>query len=292
MFGYFRFLSQYSDYKSQSVYKNYYCGLCFALEQHYGQLSRMLLSYDVTVLALALHAHGEPECERLKCYGCKDCKKTLFQDETWKKLAAVNILLAAEKLRDDKEDEGSFKAKLGLWCFGSVVKKAKADYPALDEVIHKGYRKIQALERENKSVLEIGHSFGELMSGIVTTGFDAPAVMVSYVYEIARWLYFIDALDDYDEDLEKGRFNPIARKELPFKDYVNTQSKELRSLIRNLWEKHGELLRDMNDGSIENDILRSILTNSIPAVTSLVLNGREIPTLLHFKSGTVWREKA
>lgn len=291
MFGYFRFLSQYSDYRSQGVYKNYYCGLCIALELHYGQLSRMLLSYDVTVLALALHAHKTPECERLKCLGCKDCKKELFRDETWKKLAAVNILLAAEKLRDDKEDEASWKAKAGLWFFGSVIGKAKSDYPDLDRVIHEGYRKIQGLEKENKSVLEIADSFGQLMSGIVTTGFDAPTVMVSYVYEIARWLYFVDALDDYDEDLEKGRFNPIAKKDLPFRDYVNTHTRELRGLIRNLWEKHGELLKALEDGSIENDILKGILTNSIPAVTSMVLNGRQIPTLLHFKSGTVWREK-
>lgn len=262
------------------------------MELHYGQMSRMLLSYDVTVLALALHAHKTPECQRLKCYGCKDCKKELFQEETWKKLAAINILLAAEKLRDDKEDEGSWKAKMGLWFFGSVVRKAKKDYPELDKVIHEGYRKIQALERENKSVIDIGHSFGQLMSGIVTTGFDAPGEMVSYVYEIARWLYFIDALDDYDEDLEKGRFNPIAQKGIPFRDYVISYAVELRGLIRSLWEKHGELQKALDDGSIENDILRSILTNSIPAVTSMVLNGREIPTLLHFKSGTVWREKA
>ena len=87
MFGYFRFLNQYSDYRTQAVYKNYYCGLCFALDMHYGALSRMLLSYDVTILAIALHAHPEPCCAKLPCIGCKACKQGYFHDEQWKKIA-------------------------------------------------------------------------------------------------------------------------------------------------------------------------------------------------------------
>ena len=291
MFGYFRFLNQYSDYTAQAVYKNYYCGLCFALDMHYGPLSRMLLSYDVTVLALVLHAHPAPKCDRLKCMGCKDCKKDYFSGETWKKIAAVNILLAAEKMSDDIADEASLKAKAGAFFFKKVIRKAKSDYPQLQQVIRSGYGKIVAAEKENRSVLQIGDLFADMMAGILKEGFQAPAVAEDYIRQISRWLYFIDALDDYDADLKKHRFNPIAIEGVPYGTYLNLHYPEIAGYLDSLYSRYDGLCRELADGSYENEILISILKNSIPAVTALVMHQRSLPELLHCRSGSQWRAK-
>lgn len=290
MFGYFRFLNQYSDYQIQKVYKNYYCGLCFALDMHYGALSRMLLSYDVTILAIALHAHPAPCCDKLGCLGCKECKKTYFSSEVWKKIAAVNILLAAEKMSDDIADERSFKATVGAFFYKNVIRRATADYPQIHRAIHEGYRAIQAAEQENGDVLQIGDRFADMMVGILDAGFHASDTVKEYVRQIARWLYFIDALDDYDEDLQKHRFNPIARPELPFREYVVTCYPQLRQYLLSLYEKYDELCEKLS-GDPENEILVSILKNSIPAVTSTVLHRQPLPELLHCHSGNEWRAK-
>lgn len=119
----------------------------------------MLLSYDATILAIALHAHLTPQCDRIKCVGCKQQKQQLFSGENWKKVAAVNFLLAAEKLHDDIEDERSLKAALGGFVFRKCIRKAKADYPEIDEAIRSGYADIMALEKENASVLQIADAF-------------------------------------------------------------------------------------------------------------------------------------
>jgi len=289
MFGYFRFYSQYSHYATRKVYKNYYCGLCFALEKHYGQLSRMLLSYDVTVLALALQAHPKPGCDKLRCTGQKQCKATFFDTPEWKKLAAVNILLAAEKFRDDIADEGSWKAKLGNILFHGCIRKARADYPELEQAIRGGYLRIMAAEKENLDVLRIGQLFGAMMTDILDAGFSVSATLRQYVHEISRWLYFIDALDDYDEDLKRGRFNPIAQPGISFSTYRLTHIGEISQTLSDLYRHHSALCTGLEDGSRESRILQSILTDSIPAITASVLTGSKLPTLLHRQKGTVWR---
>lgn len=283
-------MNQYSDYKTQKVYKNYYCGLCFALDMHYGMLSRMLLSYDVTILAIALHAHPEPLCDKLKCTGCKACKQTYFRSEQWKKIAAVNILLAAEKMSDDIADERSFKAAAGAFFYKSVIQKATRDFPEIYQAIHQGYRAIQAAEKENGDVLLIGDRFADMMVGILDAGFTVSDTIREYVRQIARWLYFIDAVDDYDEDLKKKRFNPIAREDLSLRDYLLTRYPQLQQYLQSLYEKHDMLCAQLPEDP-ENEILVSILKNSIPVVTSIVLHQQPLPELLHCRSGNEWRAK-
>ena len=283
-------MNQYSDYQTQKIYKNYYCGLCFALDMHYGAMSRMLLSYDVTTLAIALHAHPQPTCEKLSCMGCKACKQTYFQNETWKKIAAVNVLLAAEKMSDDIADERSLKATVGAFFYKRVIRRATEDYPDIHRAIHQGYRLIQAAEKENCDVLEIGNRFADMMVGILDAGFDTSPVVREYVRQIARWLYFIDALDDYDEDLKKHRFNPIAKADLPFREYIHTCYPQLQTYLQSLYAEYDSLCAQL-PGEGENEILVSILKNSIPVVTATVLQQQPLPELLHCHSGNEWRAK-
>ncbi len=291
MFGYFRFLNQYSDYNTQKVYKNYYCGLCFALDMHYGALSRMLLSYDMTILAIALHAHPEPRCERLKCMGCNACKQTYFRSEIWKKVAAVNILLAAEKMSDDISDERSTKAAAASVIFHKSIRKAGQDYPRIRQAIREGYAAIVEAEKEKQNVLQIGERFADMMVSVLDVGFDVTETVRSYVREISRWLYFIDAVDDYDEDLKKNRFNPIAIPGTTLRCYLVEHYPQLQQMLQSLYANHNTLIAQLQDGSGEGEILSSILKNSIPSVTSLILHQRKLPELLHCSSGNEWRAK-
>ena len=290
MFGYFKFLKRYSDYETQKVYKNYYCGLCFALEVHYGQLSRMLLSYDVTVWAVAMHAHACPTCEKLSCVLCKAKKKEIFKSETWKKIAAINILLAAENLQDDIEDEKSWKAAVARQIFARVIKKAKKDFPKLAQTIHVGYKKIQLAEKEKKDVLHIGNCFADLMVSAVDAAFCVPDHIRDYAGEISRWLYFIDALDDYDEDIAKGRFNPLSDGN-NFTDFVDKNYMQIQAILASLYEHHPRLVAALNDGSCESEILKSILTNTIPAMTSMALLNAKTASAPCSATKTLRREK-
>jgi hypothetical protein len=159
------------------------------------------------------------------------------------------------------------------------------------QVIRSGYGKIVAAEKENQSVLQIGDLFANMMAGILKEGFQAPAVAEAYIRQISRWLYFIDALDDYDEDLKKHRFNPIAVEGVPYRSYLDLHYPEIAGYLESLYSRYDGLCRQLDDGSFENEILISILKNSIPAVTALIMHQRRLPELLHCRSGNQWRAK-
>ncbi len=287
MFGYFRFKGKYTSKNVQKAYKNYYCGLCFALAKHYGTLSRMLLSYDVATLAVLVGAHSQPLCNPIACVGECSCKQALFDNEVWKKLAALNILLAAEKMRDDIHDEGSLKAKAGSVIFSRPIAKAQRDYPEALKIIRSGYDKILALENENSDVLNIGAEFADMMASLAKSCFAAEEKQLKFIRSISVWLYYIDALDDYDKDIIKGRFNPLLIEGVDFSQYTNRFYTVINKDLKCIFEDFSEIKNMLGD-SCEDKILRGLLDNTIPSVTCSVLKQQELPKLLHLKKGTVW----
>ena len=288
MFGYFRFKNQYSPYSIQKIYKNYYCGLCFALERHYGQLSRMLLSYDVTTIAIIGAIHKEPCCDKITCAGCNQRKRMLFDDDLWKKTAGINILLAAEKLQDDINDENSFLSKIERLLFHNVIKKAQKDRPETLDIIKRGYKTIVEDEVKKADVIEIGKHFADMMLEVADSNYNLPQDKRLFVYEISRWLYYIDALDDYDEDVRKKRFNPLIMDNVTFKDYTEKYYSVIQRDLSDIFKNFEKLKLSFSDESPENQILRSFLINTIPSVTASVLKRQKLPKLLHFKKGNVW----
>ncbi len=289
MFGYFRFYNQYASYDMQKVYKNYYCATCFALEQHYGQLSRFLLSYDVTLLAIMLSLHKNSKCEPLKCLGNCSTKCTMFEDEQWKKIAAINILLSAEKFDDDINDDKSVSAKVLKTVFSKPIKKAKQDFPEIDKIIIENYKQILVAESNNLSVLQIGDVFASMMLKIMVSAFGCKEREQLYITEISRWLYFIDALDDYDKDVKKHRFNPLVIPGVNYNEYVNLHTNEIQIIISDLYKNFSTIISHFDSKDEETRILVGLIHNTIPSVTSRILCGKRLPSLLHKKNGNVWK---
>ena len=69
MFGFVMADAEALSGEEKERYRSLYCGLCFALRDRYGQLSRACLTYDLTffvLLANSLHepaeARGENHC--------------------------------------------------------------------------------------------------------------------------------------------------------------------------------------------------------------------------------------
>jgi len=288
MFGYFNFNERYATFEMQNVYKNYYCGTCFSLQYHYGQLARLLLSYDITLFAVILKLHHTPHCDRLKCYGQAKCKKQLFSDEEWKKIAALNLLLSAEKLRDDIEDNKSIKAMIAKIFYGNVFKKARNDFPNIAECIADGYQKILDNEKRNASLLELAHYFAEMMLNTAKAAFEIDNTQQTYIYEISRWLYVIDAFDDYEKDVKKGDFNPLAQEGVSYTSFVNNNCSNIQKLINDLSKNYRLLLNKYDNECVEEQIMCSILRDTIPINTSLILNETQQKVRLR-KYGSVWR---
>ena len=248
----------------------------------------MLLSYDVTLFAIILGLHTEPMCDRLKCYGQKKCKREKFLKDDWKKIAALNILLAAEKLYDDIQDENSFKAKLAFLLYKKVILKAEKDFPGMKKTIKTGYEKILIYERENKGILELAECFADMMVNTAGSSFEIDAINKKYIYEISRWLYVIDAMDDYDEDIQEDKFNPLEKQYSSFGEIVEKRFDYVQEILADLFHDYADIANEINCGSIEGRILSHILKTTIPSATFRVLNNDKEKKRKRY--GSVWRK--
>jgi hypothetical protein len=118
------------------------------------------------------------------------------------------------KCIDDRRDT---KNKLKKLIFAVIAlfflrgkNKARAGYPELELKIKKGLDNLNGLE-QNKcaSVDEAASAFAELMQTAAAFGLESGAARIAGQtgWHLGRWLYIIDALDDFDKDLKNREYN-------------------------------------------------------------------------------------
>lgn len=289
MFGYFRFNQLYAAPKLKNIYKNYYCGTCFALEYNYGEIARCILSYDVVILALVAKLYKEPNREILPCFFNGKEKKQFSQDEGWRKVAAINVLLMNAKFDDDINDERSTKAKAAAILFHKAIKKANQQFPELATIINDGYQTMYKLELEKANILCICNIFADMMAELISTAFNVPNNKLAFVRGISRWLYFIDQLDDYDDDVRDGKYNPLVVDGISKRQLIDRDHSYLFGLMRELFRDYSEIKRGLDSSCYEDCLLYAVLNESIPSVTSAVLADKKLPSIIHKSKELEWK---
>lgn len=286
MFGYLSMHHRFQTFQMHRCYSNYYCGTCFGLEHNYGQICRLLLSNDVSLLGILMKFHEDPLKERFRCFGkCKE-KHCIFHGGMWNQMAAINLLLVNEKLKDDINDEHSWKASLGKMLLGNRMKKAEKQYPKMAEAIAQGYVEMYKLERAGSSVRLIEECFADMMVNTMAECRELEEWEILYIRHISRWIYYIDALDDYEDDYRKKRFNSLKKEDAPTlydytKKYMKTIVEDLQYIYRDL----DRIVSMMPNKTPEEQLLRTLICNDIPLRTAKVLRGR---SCINIKTGSVW----
>lgn len=219
MFGYVRTAKPELKVREYEMYKAVYCSLCRALGKHYGILSRFTLSYDFTFLAL-LNMSLKDGCtpiERKRCAfnplkKCNYCKDADSLDMP----AAVAMIMLYYKLCDNITDEKGIK-KLGYKIvrpiFSGAHKKAAKKYPKAEEYVKSYIEKQTELENIGcKELDEIAHPTAKALSEIFTLcSNDAiqKKILDRLGYCMGRYIYLLDAACDFEEDLEKKKYNVL-----------------------------------------------------------------------------------
>ena len=286
MFGYLSVHHRFLTCQMHQCYVNYYCGTCFALEHNYGQFSRFLLSNDVTLLGILLKCHLQAQAPRQFCFGkCRE-KHCRFHGGIWKQLASMNLLLVQEKLKDDRNDEHSLRALAGMVLLRRRFQKAERRYPRMADAIARGYVDMYALEKAGSRIRPIEDRFGEMMVETMASFRPLYQWEETYIRHISRWIYYIDALDDYEEDCRKGRFNALHEADARTYDaYVKKYMGIILEDIRYIYRDLEELAEQVPKEFPEQALLRSMIFHDIPLCTSYVLSGRK---QIKGKMGSIW----
>ena len=109
MFGYITPLKSELKVREFEVYSAYYCAVCRAVKSRYGELPRLLLSYDAAFIAMlgdALQAEGqEPGFNTFRCFNNPLRKRNeVLPSPAIDYAADVMVLLGHCGLKDKKDD--------------------------------------------------------------------------------------------------------------------------------------------------------------------------------------------
>ncbi|MBO5937904.1 MAG: hypothetical protein J6Q82_00190 [Clostridia bacterium] len=221
MFGYVRVKHTELKVKEYEFYRGTYCGLCRSMGKCTGQCSRFALSYDFAFLALLRIAFNRTpvEFEQKRCIAHPLKKRNMMKpNDSLAYCAGAAALLNYHKVMDDLADEKGLKKLRALLVrpmMAHARKKAlRAGLSELDTRIAELLTELSTVEQSNeKSVDAPAEVFGKLLSLIISHGLDGidARIASSLGHAIGKWIYIADALDDWQEDAKKGRYNPFLK---------------------------------------------------------------------------------
>lgn len=264
--------------KDGILYKSMYCGLCKSLGGCCGQRSRFALSYDMTFLSALLHniKNVDVKIEQKHCVLHPIIRRPIAaDDELTRTVACLNAALTYYKLTDDVEDENKGKAARAF--FRKAFRRAEALHPQACEIVKGHMASLQKLEKENCASLDMAADpFGEMIADLMDYCLAEAATehTRSLAYGIGKWVYLIDALDDYEKDIKKGNYNPFyaAFGEQKRAQMLQKNGEEVNFVFRSVFAENAEHLRQIRF-YFNHDLTDNIILRGMPAATQRIMCG-------------------
>ncbi len=213
MFGYVNVLQDELKIKEFKIFKAYYCGLCKRQGELFGNISRLSLSYDFTALAIILDSLEEDSVEihEGRCMLHPLQKRPVAACDALSYCACMSIAMSYFKIKDDIADSGFSKKAAALPVFARKLKKVREIYPEKINFLENCLSDLGELEKNGCKNIDLpAKLFGDLMAEMFSYGEKNLRVLKNLGYNLGRWLYIIDAADDFEDDIKKGRYNPFG----------------------------------------------------------------------------------
>jgi hypothetical protein len=274
MFGYVRINKMDLTFREYEHYKAYYCGLCKYLKRNHTELSRMTINYDITFLIVLLSSIYQPSAQVFheKCIVDPVKKKKHIINEITEYAASMNILLAYYKLEDDVNDEGDIKSRLVRRAYRKSFKTAYDKYPQKADFIKACLGELRSLEEDQStSIDQTSNCFARLLEEIFDYKDDEYRDRLRKVgFNIGKYIYIMDAYEDLDEDLEKGRYNPFT----DYKDDREALKLRVDKLIGMTLSRLEEAILDL-DIKVNKSIIDNIIYSGVYLRYKGLINGAD-----------------
>ena len=273
MFGYIKPDVPQLKVMDYELYKATYCGLCKTMGKKTGCFSNLTLSYDFAFLSfmrMALSDDGyETKMGRCLVHPFKK-RLMLVTNPSLEFSAKSSTILTRLKLKDNINDShGLSKLKAKIKGLVSVfLKKTDKSLIDLEKEIQKCIDELSLLEKENSSSIDkTADTFGRLLSYLGSYGLAGAKEKIAKeaCYHLGKWIYVIDAYDDYYDDIKDKSYNVLVNnygKDLS-EDRINTIKcaliMELTQMSRSI-----ELIDFTNKSDLER-IIKNIIYLGMPS---------------------------
>ena len=275
MFGYIVVDKPSLRSREYDYYRATYCGLCHTMGKCTGCISRLTLSYDVTFFALVREMLTETKIEFVK----KRCVRHPIKKIETVKInpqleysACVGAQLSYGKIIDNVNDERGMKqfvAKICQAVFSKMDMKSFDEIPSVADFISKKLELISQIEEARTPSIDApAEVFGDMMAGLLSYELEGNKKLIAEKIgkRIGRWIYIVDAFDDYEADRKSGSYNPFVElyggKDFSEDDLISI-SKMLEAELALAFSAI-ELLDDDGDRN-RSEIIKNVLCFGMPA---------------------------
>ncbi len=276
MFGYLQIQKSELLVREYEAYKSVYCGLCRQMGRDYSFLARFSLSYDCTFYAMLLMALSK-SCSGFKDGRCtfnplKKCKFAICEDDCFSKASAFSVLSVYYKLKDDMKDERFFKRlfiRMMFPFFSHWRNKALKKYSEVDNYLSQMTNLQSKTESDPEFTVDAAaHPTALMLSNLFALEASGDAdkrILREFGYQLGRWIYLIDAADDYEKDIKNGNFNPYKSLKI---DCEEQPIKIISSLNQSLARAYDAY--NLTDFKDFRGIFDNMLTLGLPSVQNKI----------------------
>ena len=280
MFGYVSPDAPYLFKKDETLYKALYCGLCKGIGAGCGQTARSALTYDMAFTSALVHnIRGEDvKIEKKRCMLHWFKRRPIAKaDGLTVALGCVNTVLAYYKLCDDKADGDKKGVLRHLYRRG--FKRALKRMPDAVQIIERELNRQAELEKAGCAVIDEASDPSAVMMrdlSVSLLGEYSTVHTQKLFYALGKWVYLIDALDDYDKDVKKKRYNALynACKIGCKKEAIEKVGEEWKFIFNSLFADMRESLKNIKF-HFNHDLTDNIILLGIPLKTMSLFYGNE-----------------
>ena len=212
MFGYISADLKDLNEDRRCRYSAVYCGVCRRIRQQAGQTARLTLQYDMAFLALLLMSLYEP----VETGGPSACAMHPIRKRPWADAdpvhyaADMNVALAYFNCLDDWQDDRTPAAKWMADKLAVHYGRISQQYPRQCAALEQCIATLSRLEAENcPNPDEPANCFGNFMAELLVWQEDLWADTLREMgMHLGRFIYLADAVQDYEKDKKKGKYNP------------------------------------------------------------------------------------
>ena len=263
MFGYININQKIMTEENKNAYQAYYCGLCRRLKSNCGAKGQMLLNYDMTFLVVLLTGLYElpNESTEITCAIHPTKRRTVWMNEATDYAADMNLILAYHNLIDDWKDDKAYPkmalAKMLDKDYARIVQK----YPRQAKAVEEYMRRTEEVEKRGETNLDVvagltGEMLGEVFCWREDEWEDELRTLGFYM---GKFIYIMDAYEDYDADLQKGAYNPLVHMLAEGEEDMDTFVRLLLTSMMSECAKSFERLPIL----LHADILRNVLYSGV-----------------------------
>ena len=255
MFGYINVYKDTLQDGQYGVWNTFLCGMCMSLKAEYGNKARLTAGWDINFYNMLFHSvkNLPAKVEMQKCASSPLKKRSIMQrDEITDKLATANMLLVYFNAIDDYTDgDGCLKHKVVMSALKTPFNKAIQKAPELFDKLKVDYQNLLDAESQGCSNIDQVCEYTANMSVnvakfVLGKDFDVPYLRW-LCYNVGKWVYIIDALDDLKKDFKTNKYNPLYAwlGKIEPQEFVKNNIDELEFLFYSTLNKVAESFNDM-----------------------------------------------